>query len=109
VRDQDTPKLSGPNPRQGVIKPPEVLPALPAKGHAPAISRKPGLGFSGVSEGHGTGAGDECAEIAFDTRRIDEQVPIATVDQKPSVRVGHQVSTGCASIRLRTVSTNSVH
>jgi hypothetical protein len=57
--------------------PPEVLAAVTAKGHAPAVARKPGMGIGGLSNSYSTGAGVEGVEIALNARGIYKKVSVA--------------------------------
>ena len=66
MEDEDPPKAQ----REaffynGFIVPSKVLPAIPAKGHAPGISRKPGMSRRGFTNTDGAGTGIEGVEIAF--------------------------------------------
>jgi hypothetical protein len=85
-----------------------MLAAVMAEGHAPAISRKPGVGLSGISNGYGTGAGIEGVKLALHACRIHEKVPVRPTYCNQSVGVSNQVTTGNTLVGLGAISTHSV-
>jgi len=86
-----------------------VLATLSAKGHAPGISRKPGVLFGGFSEGDRTLAGREGLKIAFQSCRINEKVPAGTSKREHAVGMRDQSATGVALKRLGSIPPGSIH
>jgi hypothetical protein len=61
-----------------MVEPAQMLPTLPAKGHAPSITCKPGMFVCSFAYGNGARAGDEGLEITFDSRGVDENMTVPT-------------------------------
>jgi hypothetical protein len=108
VANKDPPKFTGPlewgNP---LIVPPKVLTALSAKGHAPTIARKPGVGLGGISMGNCTGTVRKGVKITFYSRGIDEKMSRGSSYSKKSVRIGDKATTDKAMVGLGTVATDA--
>jgi hypothetical protein len=67
------------------------------------------VGFSGLSDGNGTGAGTEGMKIAFKACGICKYVSIGPTYVNQSVGVSNQPATGSALVNLGTISAHSVY
>ena len=109
MRNQNTPKLSGPlKYRNRFIVPPKVLTALPTENHAPPVARKPSVGRGGTSMSYRTRTIRKGAKITFHTRWVDEEMSIGSAYTKQSIRIGDKTSTAKALVNFATIATDSL-
>ena len=94
--------------RNRLVVPPQVLAAVTAESHAPAVARKPCMGLGGFPNGYGTGAGVKGMEIALNGRGIHKEVSIGSPYDNQPIRVGDQPVTADTLVCLRTVATYPV-
>ena len=90
--------------RDRLVVPPQVLAAVTAEGHAPAVARKPCMGLDGFPNGYGTGAGVKGMEIELNARGIHKGVSIGPPYDNQPIRVGDQPVTADTLVCLRTIS-----
>jgi hypothetical protein len=101
LNDENSPELGRLHGVQNrFIVPPKVLAAMAAKGHAPAVPRKPGMGLSGLPYGHCARAGIKGMKIAFNTRRVHVQVSVPTIYVKQSIRITNETTADIALVGL---------
>jgi hypothetical protein len=108
VADKDPPKFSGALEYwHRFIVPPKVLTALTAEGHAPAVTRKPGVGCCGTSMGDCTRTIWKGTKITFYTRWIDKEMSVGSAYNKQSIRIGDKASAAKALVDFGTIATDS--
>jgi hypothetical protein len=88
--------------------PAKVLTAKATEGHAPLVSRKPGMGESPLSKDDCTRTGREGVKIALNTCRVNKKMPVGSIYGKQPIRLGDQAAAGNALVSLCAVSTDYV-
>lgn len=106
--DKDSPKCTRPlESRHRFIVPAEMLAAVTAEGHLPAVARKPGVGLSGSSMSNRTRAVRKGVEVAFDTRRVSKKMSVGSIYTEESVRMSDQAPTSRTLVGFGAIATNS--
>jgi hypothetical protein len=84
-----------------------MLAAVTAEGHSPAVSWKPGVGLGGSSMSNRTRAVRKGVKIAFDARRVDEEMSIRSFYAHKLVRMSNQASTASTLVSFGPIATYS--